>query len=431
MGRILSTKNWRRSSYIVCCRLSKSGNDILLACISMNRLIKICLKVVVGGSQQETRDPGFLLLGTRQQGVLVILRELMLLDGFDPLSPSFTVRDVTTGLSRPRQTFCRTEIAETEQGLSRKHLFEGKQYSTCYYIMVVGGSQQEILDLGFVLLGTRQKSVPVILREQVLPDGFDPVSPSFTLTLFIHLIIIYYYYYYISDIFCETGLRSSLERLQLEYVDIVIVTRQNESSIPVEEVVRTCTHLIHLGWTFYWGTSGWLPCEVMQAQTVARQFNLIPPSVDQNELNLLNKNYLQNMREICLKLNIGIMTGSPLSGGILTGKYIDCIPNFSRATLKNQEDIRDKLLCSKGISQREQVKQLCKIAGRMKCTCAQLAIAWCLRCSHIGSVIIGAATVDQLHENIRSVLIYPHLNASIISELDTLLNTTDSNDNFL
>ncbi|KAH9585507.1 Voltage-gated potassium channel subunit beta-3 [Schistosoma haematobium] len=267
LGRILSTKNWRRSSYIVCCRLSKSGD------------------------------------------------------------------------------------AETEQGLSRKHLFE--------------------------------------------------------------------------------GLRSSLERLQLEYVDIVIVTRQNESSIPVEEVVRTCTHLIHLGWTFYWGTSGWLPCEVMQAQTVARQFNLIPPSVDQNELNLLNKNYLQNMREICLKLNIGIMTGSPLSGGILTGKYIDCIPNFSRATLKNQEDIRDKLLCSKGISQREEVKQLCKIAGRMKCTCAQLAIAWCLRCSHIGSVIIGAATVDQLHENIRSVLIYPHLNASIISELDTLLNTTDSNDNFL
>lgn len=75
--------------------------------------------------------------------------------------------------------------------------------------------------------------------------------------LFLH------YFKNISDIFCETGLRSSLERLQLEYVDIVIVTRQNESSIPVEEVVRTCTHLVHLGWTFYWGTSGWLPCEVM------------------------------------------------------------------------------------------------------------------------------------------------------------------------
>ncbi|VDP73379.1 unnamed protein product [Schistosoma mattheei] len=46
--------------------------------------------------------------------------------------------------------------------------------------MVVGGSQQETLDLGFVLLGTRQQGVPVILRELALPDGFDPVSHSFT-----------------------------------------------------------------------------------------------------------------------------------------------------------------------------------------------------------------------------------------------------------
>ncbi|VDO86104.1 unnamed protein product, partial [Schistosoma curassoni] len=54
--------------------------------------------MVVGGSQQETLDPGFALLGTRQQGVTVILRELVLPDGFDPVSPSFTVRDATIEL---------------------------------------------------------------------------------------------------------------------------------------------------------------------------------------------------------------------------------------------------------------------------------------------------------------------------------------------
>ncbi|VDP52704.1 unnamed protein product [Schistosoma curassoni] len=52
--------------------------------------------MVVGDSQQETLDAGFLLLGNRQQGVPAVLRELVLPDGFDPLSPSFTVRDVTT-----------------------------------------------------------------------------------------------------------------------------------------------------------------------------------------------------------------------------------------------------------------------------------------------------------------------------------------------
>ncbi|VDP46673.1 unnamed protein product [Schistosoma curassoni] len=58
----------------------------------------------------ETLDPGFVLLGTRQQGVPVILREPVLPGGFDPMSPSFTVIDVTTVLSRPQLTSCRTEM---------------------------------------------------------------------------------------------------------------------------------------------------------------------------------------------------------------------------------------------------------------------------------------------------------------------------------
>ncbi|VDP03857.1 unnamed protein product [Schistosoma margrebowiei] len=57
--------------------------------------------MVVGGSQQETLDPCLMLLGTRQQGVPVILKELVLPDGFDPVSHSFTVRDITTELSEP------------------------------------------------------------------------------------------------------------------------------------------------------------------------------------------------------------------------------------------------------------------------------------------------------------------------------------------
>ncbi|VDP83358.1 unnamed protein product [Schistosoma mattheei] len=58
--------------------------------------------------QQKTLDLGFMLLGTRQQGVPVILKELMLPDGFDSMSPSFTARDVTTELSGPQLAFCRT-----------------------------------------------------------------------------------------------------------------------------------------------------------------------------------------------------------------------------------------------------------------------------------------------------------------------------------
>ncbi|VDP24834.1 unnamed protein product [Schistosoma curassoni] len=66
--------------------------------------------MVVGDSQQETLDPGFVLLDTRQQGVPVISSELVLPDGLDPVSHSFTVRDVTTELSGPRPNRCRTEM---------------------------------------------------------------------------------------------------------------------------------------------------------------------------------------------------------------------------------------------------------------------------------------------------------------------------------
>ncbi|VDO62447.1 unnamed protein product [Schistosoma margrebowiei] len=66
--------------------------------------------MVVGGSRQETLDQGFALLDTCQQGVPVILRELVLPCGFDLVSPSFTVRHVKTQLSGPRPTSCRTEM---------------------------------------------------------------------------------------------------------------------------------------------------------------------------------------------------------------------------------------------------------------------------------------------------------------------------------
>ncbi|VDP66386.1 unnamed protein product [Schistosoma mattheei] len=64
--------------------------------------------MMVEGSRQETLDPGFMLLGTHQQGVSVVLRELVLPGGLDPASQSFTVRDVTTELSEPRLISCGT-----------------------------------------------------------------------------------------------------------------------------------------------------------------------------------------------------------------------------------------------------------------------------------------------------------------------------------
>ncbi|VDP16675.1 unnamed protein product [Schistosoma margrebowiei] len=77
--------------------------------------------MVVGGSQQETLDSDFVLPGTRQQDVPVILNELVLADGFDPVSPSLTVRDVTTGLSGPRPTSCADQQSKSSIPTIEEH----------------------------------------------------------------------------------------------------------------------------------------------------------------------------------------------------------------------------------------------------------------------------------------------------------------------
>ncbi|XP_013792029.1 voltage-gated potassium channel subunit beta-3-like, partial [Limulus polyphemus] len=84
------------------------------------------------------------------------------------------------------------------------------------------------------------------------------------------------------------GLKASLERLQLGYVDILFINKA-DPMCPMEEVVRACTYCINQGLAMYWGTSRWTPIEIMEAYTVARQFNLIPPIVEQTEYHMFQR----------------------------------------------------------------------------------------------------------------------------------------------
>ncbi|THD25735.1 Voltage-gated potassium channel subunit beta-2 [Fasciola hepatica] len=263
------------------------------------------------------------------------------------------------------------------------------------------------------------------------------------------------------------GLQNALERLQLDYVDILLVTRHPEFPNPTEEVVRTCTYLIEKGWAFYWGTSKWSSTEIMiilftsnnplrnvplrkctclslklltfdfrnfvthkQAQSIARQFNLIPSALDQSEYHMFQRDFLQHIQEMSTKLNLGLITGSPLAGGLLTGKYLDGIPAYSRASLKGQTVFLDRVMSCKDRLHSDQIRQLVHLASRIKCTCAQLAIAWCLRTPFVSSVLIGAATVDQLQENLESITVLPRLSLAVLTEIECIL-TPDSSEGFL
>ena len=83
-------------------------------------------------------------------------------------------------------------------------------------------------------------------------------------------------------------MNASLERLQLDYVDIVLAHRPDQST-PMEEIVRGFTHLVQTGKTLYWGTSEWSAFEIEHAHHIATKFNLIAPIADQPQYNLFHR----------------------------------------------------------------------------------------------------------------------------------------------
>ncbi|TSU50009.1 Voltage-gated potassium channel subunit beta-2 [Bagarius yarrelli] len=211
------------------------------------------------------------------------------------------------------------------------------------------------------------------------------------------------------------GLKASLERLQLDYVDVVFANRPDPNT-PMEETVRAMTHVINQGMAMYWGTSRWSPMEIMEAYSVARQFNQIPPICEQAEYHMFQREKVEvQLPELFHKIGVGAMTWSPLACGIISGKYDSGVPAYSRASLK------DKILSEEGRRQQTKLKELQAIAERLGCTLPQLAIAWCLRNEGVSSVLLGASNTEQLMENIGAIQVLPKLSSSIVHEVDSIL----------
>uniref|UniRef100_A0A8C1BL93 Voltage-gated potassium channel subunit beta-1 n=1 Tax=Cyprinus carpio carpio TaxID=630221 RepID=A0A8C1BL93_CYPCA len=217
------------------------------------------------------------------------------------------------------------------------------------------------------------------------------------------------------------GLKASLERLQLEYVDVVFANRPDPNT-PMEETVRAMTHVINQGMAMYWGTSRWSPMEIMEAYSVARQFNQIPPICEQSEYHMFQREKVEvQLPELFHKIGVGAMTWSPLACGIISGKYDSGVPPYSRASLKGYQWLKDKILSEEGRRQQAKLKELQAIAERLGCTLPQLAIAWCLRNEGVSSVLLGASSTDQLMENIGAIQVRVQMIQKLSSALKPLL----------
>ena len=210
----------------------------------------------------------------------------------------------------------------------------------------------------------------------------------------------------------------SLERLQLDYVDLVFCHRSDPDT-PIDETVWAMHDIIRSGRAHYWGTSEWSAGEIMAAWQIADRHHLAKPVMEQPQYNLLHRDRVEReYARLYRDIGLGTTTWSPLASGLLTGKYNDGVPAGTRATLKGYEWLAERIVDPVRIAK---VRQLMPIAAELSCTLAQLALAWCVRHPNVSTVITGASRASQVVENMKALDVVPRLTPDVLANIDRIV----------
>jgi voltage-dependent potassium channel beta subunit len=210
----------------------------------------------------------------------------------------------------------------------------------------------------------------------------------------------------------------AMERLQIDYLDLYYCHRP-DPEVPVEEIVRAMTELIYRGDILYWGTSEWSATGILEAYSVARQYNLIPPTMEQTEYNVLHRQRIEQEYERLYDLvGLGTTIFSPLAAGLLTPKYLNGVPADSRAALPGYEWLRSRVEGEDGEKRLAAVRELNRIALEIGTTLPRLGIAWCLKNPNVSTVIMGASRPEQVAENMQALAALPLLTGDVLEAID-------------
>jgi aryl-alcohol dehydrogenase-like predicted oxidoreductase len=176
--------------------------------------------------------------------------------------------------------------------------------------------------------------------------------------------------------------------------------------------------MIERGQALYWGTSEWSAEEIRAAWEIAERHHLHKPVVEQPQYNILERRRVEReYARLYDDIGLGLTTWSPLASGLLTGKYLDGVPDDSRAALPGYEWLGEMLTDEQANAR---VRRLAGVAERLGCSLAQLSIAWCAANPHVSTVITGASRVEQVHENMGALAVLPKLTPDVLKEIKDL-----------
>lgn len=194
-----------------------------------------------------------------------------------------------------------------------------------------------------------------------------------------------------------TSINQSLKRTGLEYFDIFYSHRYNADT-PLEETAQALIDIVKQGKALYIGLSKY-PADKAEQMYKLLQEQHVKCLVYQDRYSMLVRNPEEKHVELNKKYGVGFVSFSPLAQGMLTDKYLQGIPEDSRAAKSHgflqKEEITPKLI--------NKIKKLNEIAKQRGQSLAQMALAWQLNKDYITSVIVGASSVEQLQDNIDSI----------------------------
>lgn len=207
---------------------------------------------------------------------------------------------------------------------------------------------------------------------------------------------------------------ASLERLGHEFVDLLFCHRPDPDT-PIEETVWAMSDIVASGKATYWGASEWSADEIRAAWEVAERHHLHKPVMEQPQYNLFERRRVEReYARLYDDIGLGLTIWSPLASGLLTGKYLDGIPDDSRAALPGYEWLRDSM---RDPGATEKVRALGGIADELGCSLAQLALAWCAANPRVSTVITGASRVEQVRDNLGAVDVLERLDDEVLARI--------------
>jgi voltage-dependent potassium channel beta subunit len=209
----------------------------------------------------------------------------------------------------------------------------------------------------------------------------------------------------------------SLARFGLEHIDLIYCHRPDPHT-PIEETVRAMSDIITQGKALYWGTSEWAAADIRAAWELADRHGWHKPVVEQPQYHLFHRQRVEReYARLYEDTGLGLTTWSPLASGLLTGKYVQGVPEGSRGALQAMAFLREGLTHP---AKNAAVAQLAPIAAELGASLAQLALAWVARNPRVSSVITGASKVAQLQANLGALALVDKLTPEVLARIDAL-----------